>query len=1005
MINIISYNCSGIISNHLVLKDLLINNDIIFLVEHWLSKEDSHILVNLCGDNHHVLFESDYSRSDHIKGRPFGGRCWIVRKNIIINEWLQLSKSITKLTFQENDNLISIYGIWLQFDNNKSESYINFKQDLSILEMEDKLCSIKNIKGLYIGDFNSDLFRNKRYDKYFSQFLRNNNFVLCSSKFGLHSESNPNRYTYFKGGYKATLDHAFCRYEILNWIKCFKIVRNPNDLSDHLPICVIIDVDPGKNSEPISPEPVNKRFHKFNWSDESFKQRYKVIITKLLIENNAFERIKNLNDIVAIDNLKKFLCKTMLKAARLSENNKVSRFKFKNNLNNLPYESNIYSQKKKQLFKLRRLYKVNSNLFSVKSQISEIRKYMRSMQSLAMKYIRNRNVCNVNYLFRFKRSSFWKHIVRIRSINNKSLSVSSTKINDFVCYYQELFTNNEVNDLILHKDINDIVNETFFHNEFKVFDDVVSFDDVIEVIDSLSKNKATGCDNICAEMLQNADSKILITCITSLFNAIFSNGIIPSDLNVALITPIPKKSGTISKPDECRPISVSSVFANIFETIILKKTDIKSGISKNQFGYRIGTSCKHAYFVLNETIQYYNVNKSTVFLSSLDASKAFDRLWRNGLFYKLLDKIPIVYWRGLFAYYKQSKAIINFNGEKSESFDISEGVKQGGILSPYLFNFYINDLIEECIELEIGCFIGRYNVSVLAYCDDIVLLTSSEKQMQKLLDTCNTYGKKWKIKFNSKKSISLRLNHHQDLCKLKPKFFLDGKILEVASNLIYLGLPVGDRKFIQEFWNNKFAKTEKALYSLNGIGCHPNGLSPIVLAKIYKIYCQPIFMYGLENVNISPKQLKELDKRQSILFKKIIGISKFARTTPLFEALGIDSVSKLYYKFKILFFYQIRNVLITKNIFSFLSNVYSTEFSYINNVKTVITEIYQPNDNADWFNVSIMKKDFILLINNYFFKDAYFANKIYNLFTMADQDNNNKEFYLNIIKNLLVIKF
>jgi hypothetical protein len=42
MINIISYNCSGIISNHLVLKDMLINNDIIFLVEHWLSKEDSH---------------------------------------------------------------------------------------------------------------------------------------------------------------------------------------------------------------------------------------------------------------------------------------------------------------------------------------------------------------------------------------------------------------------------------------------------------------------------------------------------------------------------------------------------------------------------------------------------------------------------------------------------------------------------------------------------------------------------------------------------------------------------------------------------------------------------------------------------------------------------------------------------------------------------------------------------------------------------------------------------
>ena len=75
---------------------------------------------------------------------------------------------------------------------------------------------------------------------------------------------------------------------------------------------------------------------------------------------------------------------------------------------------------------------------------------------------------------------------------------------------------------------------------------------------------------------------------------------------------------------------------------------------------------------------------------SLDATKAFDKLWRAGLFYKLYDRINISLWRAIVSYYKQSKIIVKIQNERSDEYRTNEGVKQGGVLSPHLFNFFIN---------------------------------------------------------------------------------------------------------------------------------------------------------------------------------------------------------------------------------------------------------------------------------------------------------------------------
>ncbi len=73
-------------------------------------------------------------------------------------------------------------------------------------------------------------------------------------------------------------------------------------------------------------------------------------------------------------------------------------------------------------------------------------------------------------------------------------------------------------------------------------------------------------------------------------------------------------------------------------------------------------------------------------------------------------------------------------------------------MSPFLFNIYIDELIETCISLNLGSMIFDINTSLVSFCDDLNIISPSLKQSQKLLDVCSKYGENWKMKFNPKKS-------------------------------------------------------------------------------------------------------------------------------------------------------------------------------------------------------------------------------------------------------------
>ena len=119
-------------------------------------------------------------------------------------------------------------------------------------------------------------------------------------------------------------------------------------------------------------------------------------------------------------------------------------------------------------------------------------------------------------------------------------------------------------------------------------------------------------------------------------------------------------------------------------------------------------STLHPLFILKEIIHKHINEETPLYIASLDSEKAYDSVWRDGIFFKLIEFIRPQFWLILKNYYDQSDGILKINGKLCEEIIvIRRGVKQGGILSPQLFNFFIDELIKKISCLGIGCKIKK----------------------------------------------------------------------------------------------------------------------------------------------------------------------------------------------------------------------------------------------------------------------------------------------------------
>ena len=144
------------------------------------------------------------------------------------------------------------------------------------------------------------------------------------------------------------------------------------------------------------------------------------------------------------------------------------------------------------------------------------------------------------------------------------------------------------------------------------------------------------------------------------------------------------------------------------------------------------------------------VRGGKAFACFLDVRKAFDTVWIDGLLYKLkyelgIDPKMCLIIKELFS---GLKGQVIFNGHISTSFSTSQGPGQGRILAPFLYKVYINQLLIELCQLDIGITLFNHSLSASIFADDMTLLTCFPFCLNIMIQLGYKYSCNWRYQFN-----------------------------------------------------------------------------------------------------------------------------------------------------------------------------------------------------------------------------------------------------------------
>ena len=441
---------------------------------------------------------------------------------------------------------------------------------------------------------------------------------------------------------------------------------------------------------------------------------------------------------------------------------------------------------------------------------------------------------------------YWALFDQLKSDNASHESNNAISEEEWINHYSSLlgrkqFSNDHSH--FVNEKIKQIMNEPVFSE----LDFTITPEEIEQSIKTLKKNKAVGIDCISGEMIQCSSSHMMNGYV-KLFNAILNTSHYPSAWKQGIIVNL-FKSGQQHDPDNYRGLSINSCLAKVFNTIMNNRLNNflieKNIIDKSQIGFKKKARTSDHIFVMNTILQKYSRCKQKLYLCFVDFKKAFDSVWHDALMLKLLENgVCGNFFKVIKNMYEDVYSCIRMNDVLSDMFKCQSGVRQGDVLSPSLFNIFVNDLPKSLYTSECTPKLGSNYVNCLMYADDLVIMSLSTDELQLQLNSLDAYCKRWGLEINKKKTKTMVMAKYGQKCPSYNLKIGDHEI-EWVTTYKYLGMELNNNGNLTQSAKNLCARSWKAIFKMNSTLKNINVKTKTRL-HLFDHLVRPIACYGSE---------------------------------------------------------------------------------------------------------------------------------------------------------------
>lgn len=381
----------------------------------------------------------------------------------------------------------------------------------------------------------------------------------------------------------------------------------------------------------------------------------------------------------------------------------------------------------------------------------------------------------------------------------------------------------------------------------------ITEDKIKKILLKLKRNKSPGPDGVHPRIIKELMNELLAP-LKILYSTSLREGMVPEDWRTASITAIYKK-GNKCDPGNYRPVSLTSVFCKVMESLLREEIIIymknNNLFSNKQFGFVSGRSTVLQLIKVLDAWTEALDEGLAVDVVYLDFMKAFDRVPHKRLLEKVSGyKVESKAQKWIKNFLSNRKQRVMVNGESSDWKDVTSGVPQGSVLGPLLFVMFINDLPQSV----------KNDSEVFLYADDTkiyrkIQATEDCKALQEDLTELRIWTESWLLNFHPDKSKYMRIGR-TDIEDQGYRLYGEITKTRVEKDI---GVVIDDKLAFSDHLAEKINKANKIVGCIKRTFVH---LEPDIFKPLFTALVRPHLEYA--NQVWSPYLVKDIEAVENV---------------------------------------------------------------------------------------------------------------------------------------------